>query len=53
MDTMNERVTAAIRASGLSASEVGRRLGVSPEADGFLVPPRWLPCSPSCSAPSC
>lgn len=32
MDTMNERVTAAIRVSGLSASEVGRRLGVSPEA---------------------
>lgn len=32
MDTMNERVTLAIRTSGLSASEVGRRLGVSPEA---------------------
>ena len=32
MDTMNERVKLAIRTSGLSASEVGRRLGVSPEA---------------------
>lgn len=37
MDTMNERVTLAIRTSGLSASEVGRRLGVSPEAV-----PQWM-----------